>query len=322
MQEHSEEPRWSFVDRIPFPWLHKIYSQLPKDRIPILRGQTLLAATDTSGTQRGSQYAVVGVLIMDAENSSAWQMRRLRIRQQFLGDGRRMSYKNLNDGQRRAALVPFLEAADSLRGLCVVTAFDKRLGDLFTTEGLFERMKNDGIIKGVWKRRAFEQMMRTVQLVGTLLAAVSVKNQNIYWISDMDECFATEERKLDTAKMMSLFTSEYIKHRLGELGVGTTEIDEGDRLEEDLTAIPDLAAGAICDLLNRMHQHHGTFPVIPTFVPSLKNKTDLISSWFFSSSSSLIKLAWVARAVPGLGMQVGYFKTEAEGNITIAAHKH
>ena len=117
-----------------------------------------------------------------------------------------MSYKNLNDGQRRAALVPFLEAADSLRGLCVLMAFDKRLGDLCTTNGLFERMKNDGIIKGRWKPRAFEHMMRTVQLVCTLLAAVSVKNQNIYWISDMDECFATEERKLDTAKMMSSFT--------------------------------------------------------------------------------------------------------------------
>jgi len=33
----------------------------------------------------------------------------------------------------------------------------------------------------------------------------------------------------------------YIQYQLDELGIGTTEIDEGDRLEEDLTAIPDLA---------------------------------------------------------------------------------
>jgi hypothetical protein len=196
-------------------------------------------------------------------------------------------------------------------------AFDKRLGDLCTSEGLYKRAKEEGIIQGTWKGRSFEQMMRIVQLVSTLLAAVAVKDQNIYWISDMDECFATEGRKLDTARMMSSFTSEYIKHSLGELGVGTTEIDEGDRLEEDLTAIPDLAAGAICDLLNRMHQHLGTFPVIPTFVPSLKGKTDLISSWFFGGSGSLIKLAWVARKVPGRGMQVGHFRTEPEGNITL-----
>ncbi len=133
----------------------------------------------------------------------------------------------------------------------------------------------------------------------------------------MDECFATQERKADTARMMGAFTSEYVKHNLGELGIGTTEIDEGDRLEEDVTAVPDLAAGAICDLLNRMHQHLGTFPLIPALVPSLKGKTDLISSWFFEDSGSLTKLAWVARAVPGKGMQVGHFGTEPEGSITV-----
>jgi hypothetical protein len=196
-------------------------------------------------------------------------------------------------------------------------AFDKRLGDLCTWDTLYDRAKNGGIIQGTWKPRTFEQMMRTVQLVSTLLASVAAKDQNIYWISDMDECFATEERRIDTARMISAFTSEYVKHELGELGVGTTEIDEGDRLEEDLTAIPDLAAGAICDLLNRMHEHLGTFPVIPTLLPSLKRKTDLINSWFFGDSGSLIKLAWVARAVPGRGMQVGHFRTEPEGQIVV-----
>jgi len=228
-----------------------------------------------------------------------------------------MSYKNLNDGQRRAALVPFLKAADRIQGLCVLMAFDKRLGDLCASDDLYERAKTDGIIQGRWKQRAFEQMMRTVQLVSTLLASVAVKDQNIYWISDMDECFATEERKADTARMMSAFTSEYVKHNLGELGIGTTEIDEVDRLEEDVTAVPDLAAGAICDLLNRMHQHLGTFPLIPALVPSLKGKTDLISSWFFGGAGPLTKLAWVARAVPGKGMQVGHFRTEPEGNVSV-----
>jgi hypothetical protein len=260
---------------------------------------------------------VFGVLVMDADNSSAWHAERLRIRHQFLKDGRRMSYKNLNDGQRRAALVSFLEAADRIRGLCVLMAFDRRLGNLCTSDDMYERTKNDGTISGEWKQKAFEQMMRTVQLVSTLLAAVGVKGQNIYWISDMDDCFATQERRIDTARMMSAFTTEYVKHSLGELGIGTTEIDEGDRLEEDVTAVPDLAAGAICDLLNRMHQHLGTFPLIPTLVPNLRGKTDLISSWFFSDGGSLAKLAWVARSVPGRGMQVGHFRTEPEGNLSI-----
>jgi hypothetical protein len=117
--------------------------------------------------------------------------------------------------------------------------------------------------------------------------------------------------------MMGSFTSEYIKHNLGELGIGTTEIDEGDRLEEDLTAIPDLAAGAVSDLLNRMHQQLGTFPLVPTFVPTLSNKTDLITSWFFSGKGSLVKLASVVRFVAQKHMQVGFFSTEPEGGIIV-----
>lgn len=317
MQENSTDTRWSFIDRIPFPWLQKLYSQIPKNKIPTFRGETLLVGTDTSGTQRGSHYTVLGVLVIDIEHSAAWHADRLRIRHQFLRDGRRMSYKNLNDGQRRAALVPFLKAADRIQGLCVLMAFDRRLGNLCTSQALYERVGSDGIIRGNWKQKAFEQLMRTVQLVSTLLAAVGVKDQNIYWISDMDDCFATQERKADAARMMSAFTSEYVKHGLGELGIGTTDIDEGDRLEEDVTAVPDLAAGAICDLLNRMHQHLGTFPLIPTLMPNLRGKTDLISSWFFSNSGSLTKLAWMARHVSGSGMQVGHFRTESEGNFVV-----
>src|ERR1019366_5154342 len=180
MQENSADPRWSFIDRVYFPWLRKLYSQIPRNNIPILRGQTLIAATDTSGTQRGSKYIVVGVLIMDMDNSVPWNAHRLRVRGQFLGDGRRMSYKNLNDGQRRAALVPFLEAADQMQGLCVLMAFDKRLDDLCASGAMYKRAKNEGIIQGTWKPRTFEQMMRTVQLVSTLLASVAVKDQNIY----------------------------------------------------------------------------------------------------------------------------------------------
>jgi hypothetical protein len=314
MQEDLPDSRWSFLDRIPFPWLQKLYSQIPRSRIPILKGQTLFVATDTSGTQRGSRYTAVGVLILDADNSPAWNRDRLRIRRNILKDGRRMSYKNLNDGQRRAALVPFLEAADRTRGICVVMAFDKLLGNLCTWESFYDRARTEGILTAKWKEGALEGMMRVVQLVTTLLAAVVVRDQNIYWISDLDECFATQERKVDTARMVSTFTSQYVRHSLGELGVGTTEIDEGDRLEEDLTAISDLGAGAVCDLLNRMHQHLGKFPEIPTLVPDLKGKSDLITSWFFSGNGSLTKLACIARAVPGRGMQVGCFETQPDGS--------
>jgi hypothetical protein len=307
MQGDSTDPRWSFVDCIPFRWLQQLYSQVPRSKIPILKGQTLFVATDSSGMQRGSRYVVLGILIVDADYSRSWHLDRLRIRGETLKDGRRMSYKNLNDGQRRAALVPFLEAADRMRGLCFLMAFDKRLGKVCTSDALYERAKTNGVITGKWKPHAFEEMMRTTQLVSTLMAAVAVKDQNICWISDMDERFETPERRVDTARMISAFTSEYIKHSLGELTMGTTEIDEGDRLEEDLTAIPDLAAGAACDLLNGLHERFGRVPSIPSIAPALKGKAELINTWFFNPDTSLVKLACILKEVPGKGMQVGSF---------------
>ena len=317
MQENQPDSRWSFIERIPFPWLQELYRRIPKNKIPLLSGEVLLVGTDSSGMQRGSRYVVVGAIVMDMRNSPTWHRDRLRIRRDILRDGRRMSYKNLNDSQRREALVPFLDAADRINGICLLMAFDKRLGRLCTWEGLYERAKLEGIIQGRWNQSNLEQMMRTVQLVSTLLAAVVVRGHSVYWISDLDECFATEERKIDTARMMSSFTSEYVKHDLGELGIGTTEIDEGDRLEEDVTAIPDLAAGAVSDLLNQTHQHLGTLPRVPTFVPRLSSKTDLITSWFFSGNGSLVKLASVVRFVAQKHMQVGFFSTEPEGSIGV-----
>jgi hypothetical protein len=49
---------------------------------------------------------------MDADSSMPWQIERLRIRQRYLPDGRRISFKGLNDVKKQQALIPFLEATD------------------------------------------------------------------------------------------------------------------------------------------------------------------------------------------------------------------
>jgi hypothetical protein len=43
-----------------------------------------------------------------------------------------MSFKKMNDAQRRRALIPFLEAAEYLEGHVVVVAVTKQLGQMST----------------------------------------------------------------------------------------------------------------------------------------------------------------------------------------------
>ena len=69
MQETQPDPRWSFVERIPLPWLQQLYRRVPRNKLPLLSGEVLLVGTDSSGMQRGSRYVVVGALVMDMARS-------------------------------------------------------------------------------------------------------------------------------------------------------------------------------------------------------------------------------------------------------------
>ena len=49
-------------------------------------------------------------------------------------------------------------------------------------------------------------------------------------------------------------------HNLGRVKLGSTRSDDGSLALEDLAAIPDLAAGAACEVLSLMTRQ-GLFPV-------------------------------------------------------------
>ena len=70
-------------------------------------------------------------------------------------------------------------------------------------------------------------------------------------------------------------------HQLGELSVGTTQIDEGDLVEEDLTAVPDLVAGAIAEVTTAIaRENHGRIPIglVLPLPAKLAEKTEVLFS--------------------------------------------
>ncbi len=78
--------------------------------------------------------------------------------------------------------------------------------------------------------------------------------------------------------------------------MGTTVIDEGDRMEEDLTAIPDLIAGAMSEIANKLSQFTGGRIPSNLAVPfsgKFSTKTEIISSWIWDKNQGFPKVVIV-----------------------------
>ncbi len=255
-----------------------------------MRGPTMIIASDSGGTDKRSHYRVDVFLCVDLEFSHAWEFARTELRRRFLPDGRRMSYKNLADRQRAEALVPFLSAAGSIRGLCVATVVNREFGHLCLKPGDYDKFRDITGLRARWKNRELEEALRMTQVVACLVGGLSQLSQNIYWISDEDNLFGNENQAHDVARLLSSFSSHYTHHALGELGIGTTALDEGDRWEEDITAVADLVAGGIAEAVNRISQAAGGR--IPTslaleYSKEFTPKADVITRWFWAGGGGL-----------------------------------
>ncbi len=93
--------------------------------------KTLLIGSDYSGESFNAPYVVFSFLLTSLESWARWESYRLQIRKKFFSDSRRMSFKKLSDRQRSQALPYFLEAANSLDGLLISVALNKKCNPIF-----------------------------------------------------------------------------------------------------------------------------------------------------------------------------------------------
>lgn len=310
-RQRLENPNWRPIQQHLFGWASTIERILCGMPLPAMSGDTISIFSDYSGEHKASGYDVISVLCADLSSSARWEMGRRFLRRQYLSDGRRLSFKALNDRLRRRILVPFLQCADQIDGLCLTVAFQKTLQNLFVDEPSLNDTRQEFGLGSAWKLRPLERTLRVAHLIGLLLGGLSKRGQNVYWISDQDQLFANAEKSNDLRLMLQAFTTYYVRHPLGELGIGTTELDEGDRQLEDLAAVADFAAGTVCECVNVASQASGgRIPMgIAVELPTLSDKTDLLRRWLWSRAAALAKVAVVFEHAPD-GM-MGVFAFEA-----------
>jgi len=255
--------------------------------------QTLLIGSDYSGQHSTSDFEALGFLIADSDRLQPWHDARHGLRRTYLPNGRRMSFKNLGDKKRVAALPGFIDAAEQIHGLLLVVLVDKRIKTLFQQTSGDERASSDGGFLSKWPPKAEEKLLRICHVAALLVAGLSRPGQNIVWISDQDEIAANNQRLRQLTEASGRIMSAYLEHPLGHLRVGTTASDTGARDVEDFVAIADLAAGALCEVLSAHRRAGVDFP-LGIFVPNQKgmaSKIDPLTWWLSSKGSQLKKIA-------------------------------
>ena len=259
---------------------------------------TILAVSDYSGEHPDAAYHVLSFLLVDLDQFGEWEQNRLEIRRIYLRDKRRMAFKNLNDKRRRDAFFPFLNAANSLPGICISVAVHRSVRTMFVEDGL--DTNSDYSVYPHWPVGTFEKVMRIAHFLSLFVAGLSYPNQNLMWITDHDAITANPKRFADTQQIFQHILSHYLPHNLGHIRIGTSANDNGTGQIEDLIAIPDLMGGALSEVLTSTEET-SAIPSAGLLTPlpnSTTTKSAWLSQWFSLSSQPLKRLLMTVSVTP------------------------
>ena len=250
----------------------------------------LFVASDYGGQHSTSTYESLSFVFANLEECGYWNDEREELRREYLPDGRRMSYKNLNDNKRKDALFPFLLAANHIPGLSVTFLVNKSINSLFLKEG---RLRVPELAH--WSRPSVEKLLRVLHIISMFIEGLSAPRQNVFWFTDQDEIVPNPEKLTEVNQLLAHISSHYLTHDMGDLRCGTTECDDGSRLIEDFVSVPDLIAGALSEVLNNNREIDNDPTAIGRIrtLERLSLKTRMILAWFKDSTQPLRRIVCV-----------------------------
>jgi hypothetical protein len=265
----------------------------------LTRGRALLLVADFGGHHQKQHFDTYTFLILDLVKNQKWLAWQRHFRHADLRNRRRMSFKALNDGMRRRALVPFMRAAAGIEGCLVQFAVSKVGGSLFTV-GSEDELGRELLKR--WKPNVQERLLRVLHLSAFLLSGLSVPGQDVLWIIDEDDIAANVGMLTDLTELFGRTLSSYSSHTLGHIRCGTTATaDDGGLALEDLAAITDLTTGALGELCTGFVTED-VFPrkgLITPLPANLTWKTKLIASWMAAPGFPIRRNTTILELRPG-----------------------
>jgi hypothetical protein len=253
---------------------------LSRVEMPTLRGDCLWVLSDYSFENPASDFDTVALLVTAPNTLGFWNDLRIEVRKVFLRDGRSVCWKKLNsDTRRNAAFLPFLRAANQIRGLSIAFAFHRSSEFQVPADGL-EKLQESLQLSLDWKPRRFKQMFRIAYCTAMMVAGLSSSGQHIHWVSDHDASFANNALETDTMRVFMMLLNTFLPHQLGQIYYGTTASGVEPDFQEDLAAIPDLMCGASCEIFTSIKREYTDIPLIYSRLPRLERRAQEYWQWY------------------------------------------
>jgi hypothetical protein len=255
------------------------------------------------GGQHRTQFETYAFLIFDLNENHEWFARQRGFRRTLIRK-RRISFKAMNDSHRRRALVPFLDIGNSLIGHLFIFAVPKNGESLFDSSD--DESASDRKLLETWKPTVREKLLRILHISSFLLSGLSTPTQDVTWIIDEDDVASNSNQLTALTNLFGTISSHYLLHSLGHLRCGTTASDDGTLAIEDLAAIPDLVAGAVCEIGNAMGAGwHTPSKMIAPLPSRLSWKSRVLATWLGNDRSTLRRFTYIIRVdaeAPGIGV--------------------
>jgi hypothetical protein len=296
---------WDVLSQSPRPFTHLLgsflstYDGTRPHAFPNLENcDELLMASDYSGEHKAADFCVYSFFLTTRTSILAmWHEHRLAWRREFLTENRTIAFKKLSDRQLQRALPTFLASAASVNGLVVSFAVEKSLDS--STFDLAWSPPYDV------KTNVAAKVAKIASLGSYLAVALGDRRQTLSWITDDDAIVVDDKTTFFTTQTIAALLHEFGDYKPRNVRFGVASKFNDGLLAEDLCAIPDLAAGAIAELLTR---HNGalprTEPIVTMPASPLSTKSQLITAWLALPMPRLKSLVVAIRSGLDGGIQL------------------
>lgn len=275
---------------------------------PVTDGR-LIIASDYSGQHKSASHEAYSFLVTTDHALEAWLPSLVTFRRRWLPDNRRVSFKKLNERVRWRALPAFLETAAKLNGNLITILVDQRVGSFMTGGPEAATEVFPDCFPAQASHGTAEKMLRLASLLALILSGLRREDQVSIWISDHDEALDSYERREQFARLATYLTFGLTGWRqAADHLFGTTESSIAPHWSEDLAAVPDLAAGAYCQMSEKLPSSFG-----------LKTWTVGLSSKSIEDRRSLAVGDWLSTSGKALKHVLLRLERDSDGSVRASA---